>query len=46
MPTPSKPVDVYVRVSREGTREHLISYDEQEKRARELAHERGLTVGQ
>lgn len=41
-----RPVDVYVRVSRVGGREHLISPDEQERRGRELATERGLTVGE
>lgn len=38
-------VDVYVRVSRVGGRENLISPDEQERRARALADERGLHVG-
>lgn len=41
----SKPVDLYVRVSRVGGREHLISPDDQERRARQLAKERGLRVG-
>jgi len=41
----AKPVDIYIRVSRVGGREHLISPAEQERRARTLAHERGLTVG-
>jgi site-specific DNA recombinase len=45
MTKPSKPVDLYLRVSRVGGREHLISPDEQERRARQLAHERGLKVG-
>lgn len=40
-----KPVDIYIRVSRVGGREHLISPDEQERRGRALAKERGLTVG-
>lgn len=39
------PTDIYVRVSRVGGREHLISPDEQEHRSRQLATERGLTVG-
>jgi site-specific DNA recombinase len=46
MVKPSRPVDIYVRVSRVGGREHLISPDEQERRARELAKERGLRVGE
>jgi hypothetical protein len=49
-PSPSDrhrdPVDLYVRVSRVGGRENLISPDEQERRGRELAAERGLTVGE
>src|SRR6266511_597876 len=45
MVKPKHPVDVYVRVSRVGGRERLISPDEQERRARELAQERGLRVG-
>src|SRR4051794_23080688 len=45
MVTPSQPVDLYLRVSRVGGREHLISPDEQERRARDLARERALTVG-
>jgi DNA invertase Pin-like site-specific DNA recombinase len=44
---PSRPVDIYVRVSRVGKRgERLISPDEQERRARDLARERGLDVGE
>lgn len=39
-----KPVDLYVRVSRVGGRENLISPDEQERRGRELASQRNLTV--
>lgn len=42
---PSLPIDVYVRVSRVGGREHLISPAEQERRARQLAADRGLVVG-
>jgi DNA invertase Pin-like site-specific DNA recombinase len=42
---PYLPVDVYIRVSRVGGREHLISPEEQEHRARTLARERGLRVG-
>jgi DNA invertase Pin-like site-specific DNA recombinase len=41
-----KPVDLYVRVSRVGGREHLISPDEQELRGRQLAEQYGLTVGE
>lgn len=37
--------DIYLRVSRVGGRENMISPDEQERRARDLARERGLTVG-
>ena len=40
-----KPVDIYLRVCRVGGREHLISPDEQERRARELARERNLSTG-
>jgi DNA invertase Pin-like site-specific DNA recombinase len=40
------PVDVYVRVSRVGGRENMISPDEQERRGRELAGQHGLTVGE
>jgi DNA invertase Pin-like site-specific DNA recombinase len=39
------PVDIYVRVSRVGKRENLISPDEQQRRARALANEKGLRVG-
>jgi DNA invertase Pin-like site-specific DNA recombinase len=42
---PTKPVDIYVRVSRIGGRENRITEEEQERRARELAGERGLRVG-
>lgn len=45
MVKPTKPIDIYLRVSRVGGREHMISPAEQERRARELAKERGLTVG-
>jgi len=45
MVKPTLPVDIYLRVSRVGGREHLISPDEQERRARALARDRGLTVG-
>lgn len=41
-----KPVDIYIRVSRVGGREHLISPDEQERRGHALAAERGLVVGE
>lgn len=37
--------DIYLRVSRVGGRKNLISPDEQERRARELAREKHLTVG-
>lgn len=40
------PVDLYVRVSRVGGRENLISPDEQERRGRELATQHGLTIGE
>jgi DNA invertase Pin-like site-specific DNA recombinase/ribosomal protein L34E len=39
-------VDIYVRVSRVGGREHLISPEEQERDARAFAEKRGLTIGQ
>jgi DNA invertase Pin-like site-specific DNA recombinase len=39
-------VDLYVRVSRIGGRDHLISPEEQELRARAVATERGLEVGE
>jgi site-specific DNA recombinase len=39
-------VDIYVRVSRVAGREHLISPDEQERRGRGLAAQRGLDVGE
>jgi DNA invertase Pin-like site-specific DNA recombinase len=42
----TRPVDIYVRVSRVGGREHLISPDEQERRARELATEQALRIGE
>jgi site-specific DNA recombinase len=42
----TKPVDVYVRVSRVGTREHLTSPEEQERDARRFAESRGLTIGE
>lgn len=38
-------MDIYVRVSRVGGRENLISPEEQERRARDLARNRGLRVG-
>jgi DNA invertase Pin-like site-specific DNA recombinase len=40
------PVDIYLRVSRVGKRENLISPDEQERRARALAQGKGLAVGE
>lgn len=42
----SKPVDIYIRVSSVGGREHLISPDEQERSAREEARRHGLEVGE
>jgi len=46
MAKPTRPVDIYIRVSRVGKRgETLISPDEQERRARALADEKGLRVG-
>src|SRR5688572_10776098 len=46
MVKPRRPVDVYVRVSRVGKRgETLISPDDQERRARALAAEKGLRIG-
>lgn len=39
-------VDLYLRVSRVGGRENMISPEEQEKRARGLVAERGLIVGE
>lgn len=41
----SAPVDIYVRISRVGKREHFISDVDQENRAREHAAQKGLTVG-
>lgn len=41
-----QPVDIYIRISRVGGREHLISPDEQEARARAEAKTRGLIVGE
>ena len=40
------PVDVYVRVSRVGGREHMISPEEQERDARAFAVRRGLNVAE
>lgn len=45
MPRPRKPLDIYIRVSRRGGRQHLISPTEQERTARMLAAHRGLEVG-
>ncbi len=39
-----KPVDVYTRVSRRGSREHLQSPREQERDARRFAEARGLVI--
>src|SRR4051812_44308221 len=46
MVKPTLPVDIYIRVSRVGGRENLISPAEQERRARQLAEDKGLTIGQ
>jgi site-specific DNA recombinase len=43
---PTLPVDIYVRVSRVGGREHLTSPEDQEREARSFAHSHGLTIGQ
>jgi site-specific DNA recombinase len=40
------PVDIYVRVSRVGGREHMISPEEQERDARAFAERRGLRVAE
>src|SRR5687768_6393728 len=46
MVKPTQPVDIYIRVSRVGKRgETLISPDDQERRARDLARDKGLKVG-
>lgn len=45
MPT-AKPIDVYVRVSRVGGREHLTSPDDQKRDAERFAATRGLTIGE
>jgi hypothetical protein len=41
----SKPVDICIRVSRVGDREHLMSPEDQEARARAHAREKGLKIG-
>lgn len=46
MPRSPSPVDIYIRVSRVGGREHLISPDEQERRARALGEAQQLTIGE
>jgi site-specific DNA recombinase len=46
MGAPAKPVDIYVRISRIGTRENVISDREQERSARALATHKHLTVGE
>ena len=38
-------VDIYTRVSRKGTREHLTSHEDQERQARAFARSQGLTIG-
>jgi site-specific DNA recombinase len=40
------PVDIYVRVSRVGGREHMISPEQQERDARAFAERRGLQVAE
>src|SRR5215467_9889983 len=45
MNKPTKPCDLYVRVSRARGREHLISPEEQERRGRAHAREKGLKIG-
>lgn len=40
-----KSIDIYIRVSRVGGREHLISPDEQERRGRDHLASLGLSVG-
>lgn len=45
MTKPTKPVDVYVRVSRVGTREHLMSPEDQERSARSYAGSLKLKLG-
>jgi DNA invertase Pin-like site-specific DNA recombinase len=40
------PIDIYARVSREGNREHITAYDDQEREARSFAAAHGLTIGQ
>src|SRR5688500_13833508 len=42
---PALPVDIYVRVSRVGKREHLTSPEDQERDARAFAASHRLTVG-
>src|SRR5215211_4385573 len=46
MVKPTLPVDIYVRVSRLGSREHLTSPGDQEREARAFALAQGLTVGE
>jgi DNA invertase Pin-like site-specific DNA recombinase/ribosomal protein L34E len=43
---PKLPIDIYVRVSRKGAREHLISPEDQEREARAFAHSHGIAVGE
>src|SRR4051794_9398557 len=45
MVKPTLPVDIYVRVSRVGGREHLTSPDDQEREARTFAASQALTIG-
>jgi site-specific DNA recombinase len=46
MTKPKLPVDIYTRVSRKGSREHLTSPQDQEKEARRFAQAHGLKVGE
>lgn len=45
MVKPTRPVDIYVRVSRKGKREHFISPEDQEASARAYTGTLGLKVG-
>ncbi len=46
MSKPTLPVDIYVRVSREGVRENFTAPDDQEREARRFADGHGLTVAE
>ncbi len=45
MTTPTKPIDIYVRVSRVGGRKNLMSPEDQEREARAYARSHGLKIG-